>query len=126
MKQFWRDNLVPMLGLFTSLGTLLCCALPALLVTLGMGAALAGLVSNVPFLITLSEHKLWVFGVAGVLICLSAGLQWLSRHAPCPVDPIDAKACMRLRRVSVYITGFSAIIYLIGVFFAFIASKIFY
>jgi hypothetical protein len=126
MKQFWRDNLVPMLGLFTSLGTLLCCALPALLVTLGMGAALAGLVSNVPFLITLSEHKLWVFGVAGTLICLSAGLQWVRRHAPCPVDPIAAKTCMRLRRVSVYITGFSAIIYLIGVFFAFIAPKIFY
>ena len=126
MKQFWRDNLVPILGLFTSLGTLLCCALPALLVTLGMGAALAGLVSNVPFLISLSEHKLWVFGVAGVLIVLSATLQWIRRYGPCPVDPIAAKACMRLRRVSVYITGFSAIIYMIGVFFAFIAPRIFY
>jgi len=126
MKQFWRDNLVPILGLFTSLGTLICCALPALLVTLGMGAALAGLVSNVPFLITLSEHKLWIFGVAGVLIVLSATLQWIRRYDPCPVDHIAAKACMRLRRISVYITGFSAIIYLIGVFFAFIAPKIFY
>ena len=62
MWQFWRGNIVPMLGLFTSLGTLLCCALPALLVTLSMGATLVGLVSYIPFLITLSEHKLWVFG----------------------------------------------------------------
>jgi hypothetical protein len=126
MKQFWRDTFVPMLGLFTSVGTLLCCALPALLVTLGMGAALVGLVSAVPFLITLSEHKLWVFGGAGLLIALSAILQWVRRNAPCPVDPNAAKACLRLRRLSLFITGFSAFIYLIGVFFAFIAPKIFY
>jgi hypothetical protein len=126
MKQFWQNNFLPMMGLFTSVGTLLCCALPALLVTLGMGAALAGLVSNVPFLITLSEHKSWVFGVAGILITLSVILQWTKRHAPCPVDPVQAKACMRLRCVSIYITGFSLVIYLIGVFFAFIAPRIFY
>lgn len=126
MKQFWMDNIVPVLGLFTSVGTLLCCALPALLVTLGMGAALAGLVSNVPFLVTLSEHKLWVFGVAGFLIALSTIMQWVRRNAPCPIAPTAAKTCLRLRRISVGITVFSGIIYLIGVFFAFIAPWLFY
>ena len=92
MKKFWHNHLIPVMGLFTSFGTLLCCALPALLVTLGMGAALAGLVSNVPFLITLSEHKLWVFGVSGVLIILSGIIQWAQRNAPCPADPVAARS----------------------------------
>ncbi len=124
MKEFWQNNLVPIMGLFTSIGTLLCCALPALLVTLGMGAALAGLVSNIPFLITLSEHKAWVFGSAGILIIFSTILQIARRNAPCPIDPVAAKTCMKLRRISVFITAFSGGIYMIGVFFAFIAPRL--
>jgi len=93
MFRFWRENCIPILGLFTSVGTLLCCALPALLVTLGMGAALAGLVSNIPILITLSEHKIFVFGVAGLLISVSIIIQWTKRHDPCPIDNNLAKAC---------------------------------
>jgi hypothetical protein len=125
MKEFWQNNLVPIMGLFTSIGTLLCCALPALLVTLGMGAALAGLVSNIPFLITLSEHKAWVFGSAGILIIFSTILQIARRIAPCPIDPVAAKTCIKLRRISVFITAFSGGIYMIGVFFAFIAPRLF-
>jgi hypothetical protein len=53
------------LSLFTSLSTLLCCALPALLITLGLGAVMAGLVSNFPIIITLSKYKIWLFLVAG-------------------------------------------------------------
>lgn len=126
MRQFWTNNLLPVMGLFTSVGTLLCCALPTLFVTLGMGAALVGLVTTLPFLITLSEHKMIVFGVAGVMIAASSTLQWVKRNAPCPVDQNAARACMRLRRLSVYITAFAAVIYFTGVFFAFIAPKIFY
>lgn len=126
MDRFIKENIVPMMGLFTSIGTLLCCALPALFVTLGMGAALAGLVTNLPWLITLSEHKAIVFGVAGTIIALSAVLQYARRNAPCPIEPQAAKACMRLRRISVFITVFSGVLYLTGVFFAFIAPSLFY
>lgn len=126
MRQFWRDNILPVMGLFTSIGTLLCCALPVLFVTLGMGAALAGLLTTMPFLITMSEHKGIVFGVAGVMIVASAILQWVKRNAPCPIDPKAARTCMRLRRLSIYITAFAGTIYVVGVFFAFIAPKLFY
>ena len=55
MKPISSKNLiVPSLSLFTSLGTLLCCALPSLFVAIGAGAVLAGLISNMPFLIVLS------------------------------------------------------------------------
>lgn len=126
MRAFWRENILPVMGLFTSIGTLLCCALPVLFVTLGMGAALAGLLTTIPFLITMSEHKGIVFGVAGAMIVASAILQWVRRHAPCPVDKDAARACLRLRRASIYITAFAGAIYVVGVFFAFIAPKIFY
>ena len=43
--------------LFATSGTLVCCAIPAALVTLGAGAALSSLVSVFPQVVWLSEHK---------------------------------------------------------------------
>ena len=126
MKALLKQTIMPFLSLFTSLGTLLCCALPALLVTLGAGAALAGLVSNVPWLISLSEHKVWVFGVAGFLLFGTGVLRYINRNAPCPVDPVAAKACTRLKNISKYMYWFSVAVYAVGFFFAFIAVRIFY
>ena len=122
----WRQTILPSLSLFTSVGTLLCCALPALLVTLGMGAALAGFVGAVPWITAVSDYKGIVFAVAGELLALAAFMQWRARNAPCPADPLRAKACARLRMVSWGILGFSILIYVIGFFFAFLAADIFY
>ena len=122
----WRQTILPSLSLFTSLGTLLCCALPALLVTLGMGAALAGLVGTVPWITAISDYKSIIFVVAGLLILLAATLQWRARHAPCPADPVKAKVCSRLRKLSWLILGMAIFLYVVGFFFAFIAVHIFY
>ena len=122
----WRQTIVPSLSLFTSLGTLVCCALPALLVTLGMGATLAGLISAAPWITAISEYKTAVFAAAGVLLALAAILQWQARNQPCPADPEKAKACARLRRVSWLILGVSVLVYLVGLFFAFFAADIFF
>ncbi|HAQ50226.1 MAG TPA: hypothetical protein DCR13_01615 [Gammaproteobacteria bacterium] len=122
----WRQTILPSLSLFTSVGTLLCCALPALLVTLGMGAALAGFVGAVPWITAVSDYKSIVFTMAGVLLALAAFMQWRARNAPCPADPAKAKACGRLRKISWFILGFSILIYVIGFFFAYIAVHIFY
>ena len=117
---------MPTLSLFTSAGTLICCALPALLVTLGMGATLAGFVGAVPWITAISDQKEYVFAGAGIMLALSTLMQWRARNAPCPVDPLKAKACMRLRKASWAILIFSIIVYLIGFFFAFLAADIFY
>jgi mercuric ion transport protein len=58
-------------SLFTSLGTLLCCALPSLLVLAGLGASVASLLSAAPWLVSLSRHKPWTFGISGTLIAAS-------------------------------------------------------
>ena len=120
----WRLTILPTLSLFTSLGTLVCCALPALLVTLGLGATLAGLVSAVPQLVWLSEHKALTFGLSGLLLFGAGVILWRARNAPCPADPAQARACARLRRVSLAIYGFALFVYLVGAFFAFLAADL--
>lgn len=120
----WRDSLGPTLALFGSAGTLVCCALPALLVSLGMGAAVAGLVTNVPQITWLSDHKAWVFSGSGALIAASAAMQWRARNAPCPADPRQAAACARLRAISWGVLGFAATAWAVGFFFAFVAARL--
>lgn len=53
------------------------------MVALGAGAALAGLVTAVPQLVWLSEHKALVFGVATVMLALSGVMLWRARSLPC-------------------------------------------
>jgi len=124
MQGLYKQTILPTLGLFTSVGTLLCCALPALLVTLGAGAALAGLVSAAPWLVTLSKYKLYTFGIAGGILLVAGILRWRARGAPCPADPAAARACDRLRRVSAIIYWVAVTLYSIGAFFAFIAPRL--
>ena len=122
----WRDTAAPTLALFGSTATLVCCALPALFVALGMGAVVAGLVSAVPQITWLSEHKPIVFGGSGALIAVSALMQWRARNAPCPTDPAAARACARLRAISVWILAIAGVAWSVGAFFAFFAAKLFF
>ncbi|MEO7493870.1 MAG: hypothetical protein ABIT83_21225 [Massilia sp.] len=109
------------LSLFTSGSTLICCALPALLVALGAGAALSSMVTVLPQLVWFSLHKELVFGFAGLMLALSGALQWRARSLPCPLDPVLAAACASTRRTSQRVYLVSVGIYLIGGFFAFVA-----
>lgn len=109
------------IALFSSFSTLFCCAIPALFTTIGAGAALVGLVTNVPQLIWLSEHKIGLFIFSGTMLTISGITRYTSRNAACPIDLAQAKACKRLRRISGIIFFTSLTIYAIGFFFAFIA-----
>lgn len=107
------------LSLLSSMGTLLCCALPALLVLFGLGAAVAATMSAAPWLATLSRHKAWLF--AGSALLIAGNFYYVYRLAPrlavahgaCP--PGEADACtvttgfsraMLWGSVSVYAIGF--------------------
>jgi hypothetical protein len=107
-------------ALFTSTGTLVCCTLPALLVALGAGSALAGLVSVFPQIVWLSEHKALVFGLAAAMLVLAGAQQWRNRGAPCPVDPALRDACLRTRALSARIYGVSVLLFALGAWFAFV------
>ncbi len=106
------------LALAASGSTLVCCALPALLVSLGAGAVLASLVSTFPALIWLSQHKLALFIGAGLMLAVGGWLQ--SRPAACLLDPELARACARYKRISRGVYLASLAVYLIGGFFAYL------
>jgi hypothetical protein len=106
--------------LLASTATLVCCVLPAVLVSLGAGAVMVGLVASFPQLVWLSEHKAGVFTTAGVVLAASGVMIWRARHLPCPADPAAARTCKRLRRVSAVLLGISVVSYGAGVLFAFV------
>jgi hypothetical protein len=107
-------------ALVASTATLICCVLPAVLVSVGAGAALVSLVSAVPQLIWLSENKGLVFGLAGAALTVSGLMLWNARHLPCPVDPVAARSCVRLRRQSEALYGLAVVALVIGGLFAFV------
>lgn len=119
-----KENSLNFLTLFTSFSTLICCALPALMVSLGLGASLVGLLSKYPELIWLSDNKLILFSVGGALLALGGIWQYKARNMPCPIDPDLRHACLTGRKWSFRIYIVSVIIYLIGFSFAYILPKI--
>lgn len=115
-----RNLWVSFFSLFTSFSTLICCALPALLVSLGLGATLVGLVANVPGLVWVSENKNLVFIASFIMLFSSILYQYRAKNLPCPIDPVEAKACSSARKISMIISSFSLVIWLIGASFAYL------
>jgi mercuric ion transport protein len=121
-----RSAVLNYFSLFTSLSTLLCCALPSLLVLFGLGASVASMLSFIPWLVTLSRHKQWTFAVSGTLI----GLSFVNMYfvAPrmqakeCSAD--DPSACEEASRLSRILLWASAVIYAAGVFAAYVLGPI--
>jgi mercuric ion transport protein len=113
-------------SLFSSVGTLLCCALPSLLVLAGLGATVASTLSALPWLVTLSRHKLWTFGISGALIALSfLNLYYISprlRIQAC--SPDNPAGCDTASRFSKFVLWASAILYVAGFFVAFLLGPI--
>jgi mercuric ion transport protein len=106
------------LSLFTSVGTLVCCALPSLLVLLGLGATVASVLAAAPWLVTLSQHKEWVFATSALLT--AGNFYYVYRLAPrllakrgaCETD--DPAACGRASRTSRGLLWVSALLLAVG------------
>jgi predicted phage tail protein len=107
-------------ALLASGGTLVCCALPALLVALGAGAVLSSLVSAVPGLVWISEHKEWMFAAAGAMLVAAGVAQMKARRAPCPTDPALRSACENTRQASGIVFGISVALFAVGGWFAYV------
>jgi hypothetical protein len=109
--------------LLASTTTLVCCVLPAVLVSIGAGAVMVGLVSTFPQLVWLSEHKGVLFGLAGLLLTIAGVMLWRARRLPCPAEPAAARQCVRLRALSQRLYGVAAAMYAIAVVFAFVLPR---
>lgn len=101
------------LTLLASSSTLICCALPAIFVTLGAGATLASVVNIFPELIIISKFKVYISVFALFFLIITGVLIKKASLEPCPTDPNLRYVCMKTRKRS-------RIIYIISVFiFAF-------
>lgn len=105
--------------LVTTSATLTCCALPILLVTVGLGAAVASIASAAPWLITLSMYKGWVFAVSGMMI-VAAGWAVFRSGRVCPADPELAAACAMADKWNKGFIWISAAMWFIGLFAAYL------
>ena len=119
-----RNVVLSAATLLSSAGTLVCCVLPAVLVALGAGAALTGLVTAIPQLVWLSEHKPLVFGIAFALLVVSGAATWYSRTLPCPTEPAAAQSCKRLRRINDALYSIALVSFVLGLTLAFILPRL--
>ena len=120
-------SVVPFFSLFASLGTLVCCALPSLLVLIGLGTSVASLLSAMPWLVTLSQHKAVTFTVSGALLAAA----WAHRTLLAPRLAIPeacsaeaASACDRAASVGGRLLWVSTTFYVAGVFVAYALAPI--
>ena len=127
MRKVFQE-ILSFLALFGSLGTLVCCAIPALLVLMGFGAALAGVVAAVPQITILSEYKAFTFSLAAFLIALAWVARWL---APSPVrcdagHADSASTCETAHERGLWVLVISSVLTAIGALVAFVLPAVLY
>lgn len=117
-----RHNLSSFFSLFTSLSTLLCCALPTLLIILGFGAVVASTISAFPFLIALSRNKHWMFLIAFIALGINFYLLYRRKKKVCtiPTDKVETP-CEAASQWNKVIFWISVVMLLIGLFVAYLA-----
>ena len=104
--------------LFTSTGTLLCCALPASIATLAGGSAVIALTSTFPWLIPLSRQKDWIFLVAGLMLLFNGILLFRPKgQVACAVT--GGSGCEVAGRFTTVMFWSSVVIVGIGVFISY-------
>lgn len=117
--QITQQRMLSWLALFSATGTLLCCAFPILMVSLGFGTAIASLTSSLPMLVTLAEYELWMFTGSAILLGLAAWVLWW-RPQKCPSDPLLAQRCVQARLWNRRVFGMAAVVWVIGFATAFL------
>lgn len=115
--------LLSMLTLASSSGTLVCCALPIILVSVGLGSVGAALNMEWPFLNSLAEYKIWIFIVSGGLLLFSTWQLYVTRNT-CPADPKLAVACARIKKLTAKLLIVAGVIWTIGFIAAYIALPV--
>lgn len=108
-------------ALTASVGTMLCCVLPSLLVIAGLGTTVAAVTARVPGLVWLSQHKGWVFLVAGLLIVGSR--IYSERVAPKVVTP-GASCPPALGRWTRRAWWLSVVLYALGVIAVYVVGPL--
>ena len=108
------------LMLFASIPTLLCCALPIILVSLGMGSVVASMYGEYfPWLRWFGLHENITFGVSAIILAVAGWILYRPGRS-CPSDPELAKQCNSANKWNSRFFFGSVAIWCVGAFSAFV------
>ena len=115
-----QDDTANFVSLFASSSTLICCALPAIFVALGAGASFASLVSTFPFLIVLSQYKIYISFIALTMLAIAGIINYRTYFMPCPADPELGRLCLQTRQRSRMLYYLSSAIFIFASVFTYV------
>lgn len=113
------DTLLSFATLLFSGSTLICCALPILLVSLGFGAGVAYLTNAFPWIVVFGQHKVWTFSIVGAYLLLTGWMIYRPGRT-CPTDPDLARLCQQADRLNRVVLWVAIGVYALGFFAAYI------
>ncbi|MCW9706247.1 hypothetical protein [Fodinibius salsisoli] len=117
-NQSWKQKASSFFALFTSTGTLICCALPAAVAAFAGGAAVTSMISTFPWMVPLSANKGWIFLGSGIMLLISGILVYRPKgKVACSIT--GGKGCEVAGRFTKVMFWSSVIIYSTGAFFAY-------
>jgi hypothetical protein len=117
-NQSWKQKASSFFALFTSTGTLICCALPAALAAFAGGAAVTSMISTFPWMVPLSANKGWIFLGSGIMLLISGILVYRPKgKVACSIT--GGEGCEVAGRFTKIMFWSSVIIYSTGTFFAY-------
>jgi len=114
-----KEYLLPFFALFASISTILCCGLPIILVSLGMGAVFANLTASFTFITWLTERSIYLFAIAIILLLIGWYFIFIKAQT-CPLDKKLAEICRRSKKFNKIIWWISVVILVISFFFKYI------
>ncbi len=90
---------------------------------LSLFASFASIITIFPFLIVLSQYKIWITSFALIMLAFAGYVNYKTYHMPCPADPELGRLCAESRKRSRYIYYFSAVLFLFATIFTYVIPR---
>lgn len=114
-----KDNIILICGLFSSLSTIFCCALPVVLVFFGLGSLFAAISAKFMFINWLVENNLYLFLASFLFLSISGYFIFIKKQN-CKTDKKLLQACQISKKINKIIWIIATLILLISLFFKYI------
>lgn len=100
-------------------GVMLCCVIPAILVSLGLGSTLATFLNHYPIFIKISEYKNYIFIFVFLILIINGFILYTNKNRSCDINSLEQE-CTEVKSVSLILYYLSIVIYLISLFLSYI------
>ena len=122
-EKYVQSPMVNFFALLSSSSTLLCCAIPAILVSMGAGAVFANIISVFHALTVISRFKVEITIMTFIILVAVGVLHSKTAKMPCPADPSLGRACLKSRKRSRIVYYLSCSVFGTASIFTFIVPE---